>query len=147
MADRSDCPFCRIADGKEGAHIIFEDDRTVAFFPLNPAIPGHTLVIPRGHVPDFLALDGPTAEAVNASTLRAARAVRRALAPAGMNVITSAGEAAQQTVFHLHVHVLPREYSDRVGNIWPSDESMLWGTAEELRSRISKADAALSGDE
>jgi len=147
VANRSDCAFCRIADGKDGAQIVYEDDRTVAFFPLNPAMPGHTLVIPREHLPDFLALDGPTADALSASTLRVARAVRRALAPAGMNVITSAGEAAQQTVFHLHIHVLPREYSDRVGNIWPSDESMSSGTANELQSRVSAADAALNGDE
>jgi histidine triad (HIT) family protein len=147
VADRNDCAFCRIADGIDDARIVYQDDRTMAFFPLNPAMPGHTLIIPREHVPDFLALDKVTAHAVTASTLRVARALRRALAPAGMNVITSAGAAAQQTVFHLHVHVLPREDGDRVGDIWPNDEPMASEMATKLQEQVAAGVDALNGED
>lgn len=147
MVDRDSCAFCRIADGKDNARIVYQDDQTLAFFPLNPAMPGHTLVIPREHVPDFLALDKVTAHAVTASTLRVARAVRRALAPTGMNVITSAGAAAQQTVFHLHVHVLPREDGDRVGDIWPNDEPMSSETATKLQEQVAAGVDLFNGDD
>lgn len=144
--DRESCAFCRIADGKDDARVVYEDERTVAFFPLNPATPGHVLVVPRVHVPDFLALDEATATGLAVSTLRVARGVRRSMAPAGMNVITSAGSAAQQTVFHLHIHVLPREDGDRVGDIWPEDEPMSSATATKLQEQVQEGIAQVGDD-
>jgi histidine triad (HIT) family protein len=66
--------------------------------------------------------------------------------PAGMNLITSSGKAAQQTVLHLHVHVLPRVPGDRIGDLWPEDRPMSASEAQEIRSQILKASASLYGN-
>lgn len=116
----NDCVFCGIVAGTEPAEIVREDDHTVAFTPLNPATPGHTLVVPRRHAPDLWALEraevGPLFEA--AQEVGAELWLLRK--PDGMNVITSAGAAATQTVFHLHVHVVPRYQGDAMPHLWPT---------------------------
>jgi histidine triad (HIT) family protein len=105
MAD-ADCPFCRIAAGEDpDAREVRRDDRVVAFCPLHPATPGHTLVVPRRHVPDIWALDDDTAARLTRATLRLAGVMRRPLAPEGLNIIQSNGAAATQTVGHLHVQL------------------------------------------
>lgn len=110
MAD--ECPFCqRIAAGQYD----YDDGDTVAFEPLNPVTPGHFLVIPRKHVTDAMA-----------HPLAASRAMHFAAALAGLmeldacNFITSAGAPATQTVFHLHIHVVPRREGDRLALPWTS---------------------------
>jgi histidine triad (HIT) family protein len=116
-----DCPFCEIIDRKgNDVREVFRDEWVVAFFPLEPATLGHTLVVPRGHIPDVWAMDEATATRLSVVTLRLAFAVRRALAPEGLNIIQSNGEAATQTVPHVHVHVVPRWRGDAMGRIWPS---------------------------
>lgn len=122
------CPFCRIVQGEDSATVVFESDTALAFFPLRPAARGHTLVVPKAHVSDFLHVDEAQASDLTGAVLRVARAVERAVAPDGMNVLTSAGEAATQTVFHLHVHVLPRWHDDPIGTFWP-DEAVAEGAA------------------
>lgn len=93
----------------------------MAFFPLEPAALGHTLVIPRSHVPDIWSVDDVTAAHLARVTVRLANVMRRALRPAGLNIIQSNGEAATQTVFHLHVHLVPRWPDDAIGRIWPPE--------------------------
>jgi histidine triad (HIT) family protein len=104
------CPFCdRIAAGQYD----YDNAVAVAFQPLNPVTPGHFLAVPRVHVTD--AMDSP---------LAASRAMRLAAGLAGQmglracNFITSAGAAATQTVFHLHVHVVPRREGDGLALPW-----------------------------
>lgn len=87
-------------------------EHVVAFFPLEPATLGHTLVVPRQHVPDIWSLDEDTAAQLARVTVRLSNVMRRALQPEGLNVIQSNGEVATQTVFHLHVHVVPRWEGD-----------------------------------
>lgn len=79
---------------------------------INPANPGHTLVIPKQHVRGIYELDEGTAAAVMKATVRVARAIRRALQPDGMNLIQSNERAGGQEIFHLHIHAVPRWYGD-----------------------------------
>src|SRR4051812_17683902 len=94
------CPFCAIARGKQGrVEIVCEGHDWVAFFPLEPATAGHTLVIPRVHSRDLWAVEPETMQAVFAASVHVGRAIERALVPHGLNLITSSGSAAEQTVF------------------------------------------------
>jgi diadenosine tetraphosphate (Ap4A) HIT family hydrolase len=123
--DDAECPFCRIVAGEdEAAKEVFRDDHVIAFFPLEPATPGHTLVVPRRHVPDLWSLDDQTVGYLTDSVVKVAGAVNRAVSPQGLNIIQSNGAAASQTVMHLHVHVLPRWDGDAVGEIWPESSTV-----------------------
>lgn len=137
--DETDCPFCAIVRGEDNtAEVICEGETWVAFFPLNPATPGHTLVVPRVHVPDLWQVEPPLAAELMEAVLRVGRAVDASLKPDGMNLITSAGKTAEQTVFHLHLHVVPRWKRDGFGEIWPADgkfvdEALLDNLADRIR--------------
>lgn len=133
------CVFCRILEGQESAEIICEGTNWLAFFPLRPATPGHTLVIPREHVEDYWAASPTTVAAVGAGALRVGRAIQEALAPAGMNLITSAGTAAEQTVFHLHIHVVPRWPGDGFDRIWPPSRRYENAALENVAGRVRQA--------
>lgn len=117
-----ECPFCEIVDRDDpDAREVYRDEHTVAFFPTEPAVLGHTMVIPRAHVPDIWHLDEATAQHLSVTTLRVAAAIRDSLHPDGLNIIQSNGHAASQSVFHLHVHLVPRVEGDRIGRIWPPE--------------------------
>jgi len=107
-----DCIFCAIVEGRAPAEVIFEDEETMAFMDINPANPGHTLVVPKQHVRDIYELDEETAAAVMRTAVRVARAIKAALQPEGLNLLQSNGRAGGQAVFHLHMHVIPRWYGD-----------------------------------
>ena len=106
------CIFCDIIEGRAPAEAVFEDDDTLAFMDINPANPGHTLVIPRRHVRNVYDLDDETAAAVMRTSVRVANAVRAALQPDGMNLVQSNERAGGQEIFHFHVHIIPRWYGD-----------------------------------
>lgn len=118
-ATSTDCPFCAIVTGRAPARKVYETETALAFFPDVPAVRGHTLVIPKTHVRDFLDASAQDAAAVFGAAAQVGRALATELAPQGMNLVSSAGAAASQTVFHLHVHVLPRWAGDVLGDIWP----------------------------
>lgn len=123
-----DCAFCAIVAGKQPAEIVCEGATWLAFFPISPATRGHTMVVPRVHVADLWQTDRALAQELTAACISVGDAIRTVLAPDGMNLISSAGEAAEQSVFHLHLHVVPRWEGDRIGRIWPtsSDETPEW---------------------
>lgn len=114
------CPFCAIIMGEGWAREIYRDDHAVAFFPLRPAALGHTLVVPRRHIPDIWELPEADAACLSRTVLRVAAALRAAVTPDGLNIIQSNGVAATQTVPHLHVHLVPRWAADAMGPIWPA---------------------------
>lgn len=117
-----ECPFCEIVQREDpDAREVYRDDHVVAFFPPEPATLGHTLVVPRTHVSDIWSLDDPTAERLAVATTRIAQVVKHAHDPEGLNIIQSNGKVATQTVFHLHVHIVPRWEHDEVGRIWPPE--------------------------
>jgi len=106
-----DCIFCKIIAGELPARIVREDERTIAFMDIAPATYGHTLVIPRSHAQDLLEIPSDDLEAVVAAGREIAGRAKERLGADGVNLINSCGAAAWQTVFHFHLHVIPR-YSD-----------------------------------
>jgi histidine triad (HIT) family protein len=136
----TDCVFCAVGSGQAVTPVVYEAAGALAFFPMNPAALGHTLVIPRTHVVDFWALDPGLARQLTDVVLTVASALRRALRPDGLNIIASAGAAASQTVFHLHVHLLPRWHGDEFGDIWPRP-APAFTTAEIAAAAASVRDA------
>lgn len=119
-----DCPFCKIVNGDVvDAREVYRDEHVVAFFPTQPVVLGHTLVVPRRHVPDIWSLDEGTAAHLTQAMLRVSNGIRRAFRPEGVNILQSNGEAATQSVFHVHVHILPRWSYDSVGDIWPAQSN------------------------
>jgi histidine triad (HIT) family protein len=111
MSDR-ECVFCAIIEGRAPAEVVFENEETLAFMDINPANPGHTLVIPKRHVRNVYELDEETAAAVMKVTVGVARAIKRALQPDGMNLVQSNERAGGQEIFHFHIHIVPRWYGD-----------------------------------
>ena len=106
------CAFCAIVAGEAPAHVVWSDERTLAFMDRAPLVPGHVLVIPRTHSAELWEMSLEDGAAVMRTTLRVAAAVKGALNPEGMNLFHSTGEAAGQDVFHVHLHVVPRWRDD-----------------------------------
>lgn len=109
------CVFCDIITGTGPATIVAEWPDAIAFVPLGPVVAGHTLVVPREHVAN--AIEKPS---VTAATM--ARAAEYAARHDALNLITSVGAAATQTVYHLHVHVVPRVEGDHLALPWTNQE-------------------------
>lgn len=133
------CDFSAIARGEDrSVEVVCEGDDWIAFFPLKPATKGHTLVIPRRHVSDVWELNERLGSNLMAAVVRVGRAVETAIHPEGMNLISSKGSAAEQTVFHLHLHVLPRWNRDGFDRIWPTESPYedidLKAVAERIRA-------------
>jgi histidine triad (HIT) family protein len=134
------CDFCAIARGDDlSAEVVCEGQAWLAFFPLDPVTPGHTLVVPRRHVPNLWEADPALSAELMTAVVRVGRAIWAVLAPAGMNLITSAGQAAEQTVDHLHLHVLPRWPGDGMERIWPTKDQRQGADLHALADRIRKA--------
>lgn len=117
-----DCAFCEIVQGDDrDAREVYRDDHVVAFFPTEPAVLGHTMVVPRRHIPDIWTLDDDIAAHLACATIAIAGAIKRTVRPEGLNIIQSNGAAASQTVMHLHIHLVPRHTGDSIGRIWPPE--------------------------
>lgn len=117
-----DCPFCSIVQQDDpDVREVYRDGTVVVFFPDEPATLGHTLIVPLRHVPDIWSVDHDLAAHLGRATVDVAAAVKRAMKPDGLNIIQSNGDAATQTVMHLHVHVVPRWEGDQIGRIWPPE--------------------------
>jgi histidine triad (HIT) family protein len=131
----SECVFCEIVAGRVGAHRLLEDDHTVAFLNLAPARVGHALVVPRRHADGLWDLDDEEHAQVARAASRVARLLRVALAPAGVNLVHATGTAARQSVFHFHVHVVPRYRSNELQVVWEADRASD-AELEALRQRV-----------
>ena len=108
-----DCLFCKIVAGEIPATRVDEDERTVAFMDINPATRGHLLVIPREHSRDLLEVPAADLEACARMAQKLAARVKERLGADGVNLLNSCGSAAWQTVFHFHLHVIPRYATTR----------------------------------
>jgi histidine triad (HIT) family protein len=131
-----DCIFCKIIAGELPSQTIDEDERTIAFMDISPATRGHLLVVPRNHARDLLEISPEDLAATMATVHRVAKRVSERLNPAGINLLNSCGAAAWQTVFHFHVHVIPRYEGDPLRLPWiPSggDPAEIEAVAGELR--------------
>jgi histidine triad (HIT) family protein len=134
MAD-PDCIFCKIVAGELPATIIDEDERTISFMDIAPATRGHALVIPRAHSADLLSVDQQDLQAAAVASKRLAERVKERLGADGVNLVNSCGAVAWQTVFHFHVHVIPRYEGDPLRLPWvpaPGDPTEIAAAAQEL---------------
>jgi histidine triad (HIT) family protein len=131
-----DCIFCKIVAGEIPSTIIDEDARTIAFMDISPATRGHALVIPRAHAADVHAIDPQDLAAVAVTAQRVAAKARANLGAEGVNLLNSNGAAAWQTVFHFHMHVIPRYADDPLKLPWvpgPGDADDVAAAGAQLR--------------
>ena len=140
MKQQDDCIFCRIVRGEVPCFRVCEDDQTLTFMDIFPVAEGHTLVITKEHFSDIFEVDSETLAAVAATSLRVAQAIRRALDPDGLGVFQLNGSAAGQSVFHYHMHLLPRNAGEAFAL-----HSRNRGDDEKLRATADRLAAALSG--
>jgi histidine triad (HIT) family protein len=136
MASDPDCIFCKIIAGELPGTIVAEDDRTVAFMDINPATRGHALVVPREHARDLGDIAAEDLAACATAAQGLAEKAKASLGAAGVNLLNAYGAAAWQTVFHFHIHVIPRYDDDPLKLPWipgPGDPAEIEAAGEELR--------------
>ena len=144
MAPELECIFCAIVAGRADASVVHQDETVVVFMDLNPVTPGHLLVVPRVHAAGLEDLDGATSAHVWTVGHDMARALRRSrLGCEGINVLLCDGEVAFQTVFHFHLHVIPR-YAGDGWTLTPEpqerDRSLLDSDARAIRDALAPTD-------
>lgn len=115
----SDCVFCKIVAKQIPATVVHEDADTLAFMDIGQVNPGHVLVACKAHVENVYGLQDAQAAAVFRAAVKVARAVRAAFNPPGLSIYQANGKPAGQTVFHFHLHVLPRHDADGMQLVWP----------------------------
>ena len=135
----SDCVFCRIVAGSIPATRVHEDEHTVAFMDIGQVSPGHVLVALKAHAENVYALDDAQAAAVFRAAARVARGIRAAFQPQGLSVYQANGQSAGQTVFHFHIHLVPRHEGDGMALTWPVKNP----PREKLEEHAAKIRAAL----
>jgi histidine triad (HIT) family protein len=133
------CIFCAIVAGKSPAHLIYEDENAIAFMDINPATDGHALVVPRTHVRDLWDVGETEAANVMTATVRLAERMKKALEPDGLNILHATGAAAFQTVFHFHLHLIPRYVGDPIRLPWvprPGDRTRIAEMAGKIVAAV-----------
>jgi histidine triad (HIT) family protein len=139
MTADPNCIFCKIAVGTIPSTKLYEDSETLAFMDINPANDGHCLVIPKAHFPTLFALAPEAFAAAGRTIIKVANAVEAALTPDGINLLQANGPGAGQSVFHFHVHVLPRRHDDGLTINWmpkPGDRARIAEIAEKIRKHL-----------
>lgn len=134
-----DCIFCKIVRGEIPSFKLYEDDKTLAFMDINPINPGHALIVPKHHAPNIFETPDDWLAAAMVTTRRVARGVETALKPHGMNIVQANGPGAAQSVFHLHIHVVPRAKDDGIKMNWGINP----GNMDEIKALAEKIKAAL----
>jgi len=135
----ADCIFCKIIRGEIPCFKLHEDEDTLSFMDINPVQPGHALVVPKHHSRDLIATPEEWVAKSFAATRRIAAAVDRTLKPPGINIVQANGPGAKQSVFHLHVHVIPRAMDDGLTMNWelePGDMDAIGKLAERIRGNV-----------
>jgi histidine triad (HIT) family protein len=115
------CPFCNIVRGSEPAHVVYEDEDSIAFLDFAPAAEGHTLVIPRDHARTLLDISPTSAGALLSSATHVARVIDQTFHPDGMTLVQANERAGGQTVFHVHLHLVPRWKGDDLFRPWRTE--------------------------
>lgn len=115
---KEDCIFCKLANGIVPTNALYEDDVVKVIFDQSPASKGHVLIIPKNHFDNIYTLDDATAGHIFQTAVKVANALKKALNCDGLNIVQNNGEAAGQTVFHFHMHLIPRYEGDTVNVKW-----------------------------
>ncbi len=130
-----DCIFCKIANGVFGSATVYEDEDFRAVLDIAPAAKGHVLILPKKHMKDLLSVDEDVARKIVLVASKITNAQKKALGCDGINMLQNSGEAAWQSVFHLHVHLIPRYKGDDIKVPWKT-LSYADGEAEEYAAKI-----------
>ena len=136
-ASDGECIFCGIVAGDLPAQIVDSDEHTVAFLDINPATPGHALVVPRAHTRDLMDTPDDDVARTMVAARRLARRMEEALRPDGFNILNACRPAAWQTVFHYHLHVIPRYEDDPLKLPWiprGADADEIAAVADRIRA-------------
>ncbi|HEX6733764.1 MAG TPA: HIT family protein [Azonexus sp.] len=134
------CIFCRLINGEIPATKVFEDDQTLAFMDLGQVNPGHVLVAVKRHAATLLDITPDEAAAAMRTAHRVAQATQAAFDPPGLTLLQCNGKEGDQTVFHFHLHVLPRHADDGVGLAWPRKDparEVLEAYAARIRQELT----------
>ncbi len=136
----SDCVFCKIINGELPSAKVYEDEHVFAFLDLSQVTKGHTLVIPKEHVPNVYELSEEVAANLFKAVPKIANAVKKAYEPIGLNVLNNNGEAAGQSVFHIHLHIIPRYgKGDGFGAVWKThNDDYTQEDLQEIAQTIAK---------
>jgi len=119
---KDDCIFCKIAAGEIPSRKIYEDSDLIAIMDLNPTSKGHSLIIPKEHCTNIYDIDEDIAAKVMKTAKKLATKMTVALNCDGFNLLQNNGETAGQTMFHFHMHLIPRYEGDQVGLTWKPGE-------------------------
>jgi histidine triad (HIT) family protein len=136
----SDCVFCKIVAGQIPSTRVYEDEHTLAFMDIGQVNPGHVLVTVKKHAANLFELEVTQAEAIARASVKISNALKKAFKPEGLSVYQANGKAAGQTVFHYHVHLLPRHEADGMELTWPvknPPRETLAGYAEKIRKELA----------
>ena len=131
--------FAKILRGEAPAHVVCEDEHTLAFMDINPASEGHALVVPKEHWEDLYAISERSLAAVALTARNVARAVGSVVSPDGLNLVQCNGPAAAQSVLHFHMHVLPRTSGDELKLNWglkPGDMDRIKALSEQIAAAV-----------
>lgn len=132
------CIFCSIASGEIPSATIYENSEFKVILDVFPSGKGHTLIFPKEHIENIYELDGETAGKLFAFVTVVARALKKVLNCDGMNIIQNNGSIAGQTVFHFHMHLIPRFEGDGLNFTWPT-KKFTPEELEELAQEIGKS--------
>ena len=135
----NDCIFCKIRDGQLPSLKVYEDERTLCIMDINPLTRGHCLVLTKSHAPTIWDADVADLQAAIATAKRVAEALEAAVQPDGLNVLQANGAAAFQSVFHYHLHLIPRWNNDGKGFDWklvPGDREQIMKIGDKLRTHL-----------
>ena len=139
MTSDPECLFCKIIAGKIPAFKLYEDEDTFAFMDINPANEGHALVVPKEHSKDLYSVSDAAIKASVLTAKKVALAVQKTVDMDGLNLVQCNGPAAAQSVFHFHMHVLPRGAQDELKLNWglkPGDMEAIGQLAERIRANV-----------
>ncbi len=137
MSSDPNCIFCKIVAGAIPCFKLHEDEHTIAFMDINPGNEGHALAIPKAHHTDLYAMPPALLGAVAATAHRVATAVKKTLEPDGLNLVQANGKGAEQSVFHFHLHILPRRIGDDLKLNWghtPGDMARIKAIYERVKA-------------
>ena len=131
----ANCIFCKIIDGSIPSTVVYEDADFKAIMDIAPAAKGHVLILPKKHCADLLSIDPDVAAKALGVASKIANAQKKALNCDGINLLQNSGEAAWQSVFHLHIHLIPRYNNDNLSLPW-EHLSYADGEAQEYADKI-----------
>lgn len=137
MSSDPNCIFCKIVAGAIPCFKLHEDEHTIAFMDINPGNEGHALAIPKTHHPDVYAMPPALLGQVSQTAQRVAVAIKKTLEPDGLNLVQANGKGAEQSVFHFHLHILPRRIGDELKLNWghrPGDMGRIKAIYERVKA-------------